>query len=152
MLQSSSGRKWKKCETLVFIAMHYQEYTSLEVKKHKVYTNSMFLFLVYWKVMASTRSVHTVRKVTVVTSTSLHSTRRPHRDHCHPGQLYHAHYTLLIGQYGARIITLALSISGSLSEHRLTQWLQTLQFCSIQNCGREYSRISASSENQLMGQ
>ena len=47
--------------------------------------------------MASTRSVHTVRKVTVVTSTSCHSTRRPHRDHCHPGQPYHAHNTLLVG-------------------------------------------------------
>ena len=34
--------------------------------------------------MTSTRS--TVRKVTVVTSTSRHGTRRPHRDHCHPGQ------------------------------------------------------------------
>ena len=55
--------------------------------------------------MASTRSVHTVRKVTVVTSTSCHSTRGPHRDHCHPGQPYHAHNTLLIGQYGARIVT-----------------------------------------------
>ena len=33
MLQSSSGRKWKKCETtLLFIAMHYQGDTSLEVK------------------------------------------------------------------------------------------------------------------------
>ena len=33
MLQSSSGWKWKKCETtLLFIAMHYWGYTSLEVK------------------------------------------------------------------------------------------------------------------------
>ena len=33
MLQSSSGRKWKKCETtLLFIVMHYRGYTSLEVK------------------------------------------------------------------------------------------------------------------------
>ena len=33
MLQSSSGRKWKKCEqTLLFIAIHYWGYTSLEVK------------------------------------------------------------------------------------------------------------------------
>ena len=33
MLQSSPGRKWKKCEqTLPFIAMHYWGYTSLEVK------------------------------------------------------------------------------------------------------------------------
>ena len=55
--------------------------------------------------MASTRSVHTVRKVTVVTSTSRHSTRGPHRDHCHPGQPYHAHNTLLIGQYGVGIVT-----------------------------------------------
>ena len=47
----------------------------------------------------------TVRKVTVVTSTSCHSTRRPHRDHRHPGQPHHAHNTLLISQYGARIIT-----------------------------------------------
>ena len=53
--------------------------------------------------VASTRS--TVRKVTVVTSTSRHRTRRPHRDHCHPGQPYHAHNTLLLGQYGARIVT-----------------------------------------------
>ena len=69
-------------------------------------TNSMFLLLVYWQLsdvgMASTRS--TVRKVTVVTSTSRHSTRRPHRDHCHPGQPY-PHNTLLVGQYGARIAT-----------------------------------------------
>ena len=55
--------------------------------------------------MVSTRSVHTVRKVTVVTSTSRHSTRGPHRDHCHPGQPYHAHNTLLVGQYGTRIVT-----------------------------------------------
>ena len=47
--------------------------------------------------MASTTSVHTVRKVTVVTSTSRHSTRRPHRDHCHPGQQYHVHNTFLVG-------------------------------------------------------
>ena len=33
MLQLSSGQKWKKCETTVlFIAMHYRGYTSLEVK------------------------------------------------------------------------------------------------------------------------
>jgi len=33
MLKSSSGWKRKKCETTsLFIAMHYQEYTSLEVK------------------------------------------------------------------------------------------------------------------------
>ena len=55
--------------------------------------------------MASNTSVHTVGKVTVVTSTSRHSTRRPHRDHCHPGQPYHAHNTLLVGEYGARIVT-----------------------------------------------
>ena len=46
-----------------------------------------------------------MEKVTVVTSASSHSTRRPHRDHCHPGQPYHAHNTLLVGQYGARIVT-----------------------------------------------
>ena len=48
-----------------------------------------------------------MRKVTVVTSTSSHSTRSPHRDHyhCHPGQPYHAHNTLLVGQYGGRIVT-----------------------------------------------
>ena len=39
------------------------------------------------------------------TSTSCHSTRGPHRDHCHPGQPYYAHNTLLIGRYGARIVT-----------------------------------------------
>ena len=55
--------------------------------------------------MASTRSVHTVRNVTVVTSTSCHSTRRQHRDHCHPRQPYHAHNTLLVDQYVARIVT-----------------------------------------------
>ena len=55
--------------------------------------------------MASTTSAHTVRKVTVVASTSCHSTRRPHRDHCHPGQPYHAHNTLLESQYGVRIVT-----------------------------------------------
>ena len=27
------------------------------------------------------------------------------QDHCHPGQPYHAHNTLLIGQYGTRIVT-----------------------------------------------
>jgi len=33
MLQLSSGRKWKKCvQTLLFIAIHYWGYTSLEVK------------------------------------------------------------------------------------------------------------------------
>ena len=33
MSQSSSGRKWKKCETtLLFIAMHYRGHASLEVK------------------------------------------------------------------------------------------------------------------------
>ena len=75
-----------------------------------------------------------------------------HRDHFHPGQPYHAHNTLLVGQYGVRIVTLVLSSSGSLSEHQPVQWLQTLQFHSVQDCGREYSRISASRENQLMGQ
>ena len=35
-----------------------------------------------------------------------------------------------------------LSSSGSLSEHQPGQWLQTLQFYSIQDCGREYSRIN----------
>ena len=53
--------------------------------------------------MASTRS--TVRKVTVVTRTSRHSTRRPQRDHCHPEKPYHAHNTFLIGQYEDRIAT-----------------------------------------------
>ena len=55
--------------------------------------------------MALTTSAHTVRKVTVVTSTSHHSTRGPHRDHFHPGQPHHAHNTLLVGQYGVRIVT-----------------------------------------------
>ena len=32
------------------------------------------------------------------------------------------------------------------------QRLQDLQFHSLQDCGREYSRISASSENPLKGQ
>ena len=41
--------------------------------------------------------------------------------------------------------------SGSLSEHQPGQWLQKLQFHSIQDYGREYSRISTSSENQLIG-
>ena len=59
-----------------------------------------------------------MRKVTVVTSTSHHSTRRPHRDHCHPGQSYNAHNTLLVGQYGVKIVILVLSSSGSLSEHQ----------------------------------
>ena len=103
--------------------------------------------------MPSTTNAHTVRKVTVVTSTSRHSTRRPHRDHCHPGQPYHAHNTLLVGQYEVRIVlTLLLSSSGSLSEHQPVQRLQTLQFHSLQDCEREFSRISAGSENQLMGQ
>ena len=69
----------------------------------------MFLLLVYWQHidagMASTSS--TVRKVTVVTSTGHHSTRRQQRDHCHPAQPYHAHAhnTFLVGQYGARTVT-----------------------------------------------
>ena len=46
-----------------------------------------------------------LRKMTVVASTSRHSTRRKHRDHCHPGQPYHVHNTLLVGQYGVRIVT-----------------------------------------------
>ena len=38
MLQLSSGRKWKKWETtLLFITMHYQGYTSLEVKGLSIY-------------------------------------------------------------------------------------------------------------------
>ena len=45
-----------------------------------------------------------------------------------------------------------LSSSDSLSEHQPVQWLQTLQFYCFQDCGREDSRISASSKNQLMGQ
>ena len=32
------------------------------------------------------------------------------------------------------------------------QWLQELQFHSFQDCGKEYPRRSATSENQLMGQ
>ena len=72
-------------------------------------TNPMYLLLAHRQLsdagMASTRSVHIVRNVTVVTSTSCHSTRRPHRGHCYPGQPYHAHNTLLVLQYGARIVT-----------------------------------------------
>ena len=45
-----------------------------------------------------------------------------------------------------------LSSSGSLSEHQPVQWLQTLQFQSSKGCGRDNSKISASSENQWMGQ
>ena len=45
-----------------------------------------------------------------------------------------------------------LSSSGSLSEHQPVKWLQNLQLYCMQDCGRKYSRISASSENQLMGQ
>ena len=48
-----------------------------------------------------------------------------------------------------QLLTLVFSSSGSLSEHQPGQWLQNLQFHSIQDCGREYSRISASSENQF---
>ena len=54
---------------------------------------------------ASTTSAHTVRKVTVVASTSRHGTRRPHIDHCPSGQPYHAHNTVLVGHYGVRIVT-----------------------------------------------
>ena len=55
------------------------------------------------------------------------------------------------------LLTAVLSSSGSLSEYLPGQWLQNLhlhsfQFYSIQDCGREYTRIGASSENQLMGQ
>ena len=43
MLQSSSGRKWKKCEqTLLFIAMHHWGYTSLEVKSSYGYPLVLF--------------------------------------------------------------------------------------------------------------
>ena len=35
-----------------------------------------------------------------------------------------------------------MSSSGSLAEQKPGQWLQTLQFHSIQDCGREYFRIS----------
>ena len=45
-----------------------------------------------------------------------------------------------------------LSSCGSLSVHQPVQWLQNLQFYSLQDCGRVYSRVSASSENQIMGQ
>ena len=38
-----------------------------------------------------TAGVHSVRNVTVATSTSLPSPRRSYRGHCHPGQPYHVH-------------------------------------------------------------
>ena len=55
---------------------------------------------------------------------------------------------------GSRIVTYfrVLSSSGSLSEHQPVQRLQTFEFHYLQDCGREYSRISASSANHLMGQ
>ena len=74
-----------------------------------VYKLQVVILLVYGQLsdtgMVSTRNVHNVRKMTVVTSTSRHNTKRPHRDHCHPGQSYHAHKTLFIDQYGAKIVT-----------------------------------------------
>ena len=47
--------------------------------------------------------------------------------------------------------TLVFSNSGSPSEHQPVQRLQNLQSNSIQDCGREYSRISASSASHNSG-
>ena len=41
--------------------------------------------------------VHSVRNVTVATSTSLPSPRRSYRGHCHPGQPYHVHILCILG-------------------------------------------------------
>ena len=43
--------------------------------------------------------VHSVRNVTVATSTSLPSPRRPYRGQCHPGQPYHVHIHCILGLY-----------------------------------------------------
>ena len=69
------------------------------------------------------------------------------QDNCHPGQPYHALITLLVGQYGVRIVTyssviklwftLRASASAAAPESPILL---------------EYSRVSASSENQIMGQ
>ena len=50
-----------------------------------------------------------------------------------------------------QLLTSVLLNSRLLSEHQPVQWLQSFQFHSLQDCGRKYCRISASSENQLMG-
>ena len=100
--------------------------------------------------MASTRSVHTVRKATVVTSTSCHSTRSPHRDHCYPGQLYHAHITFCVGQYGARIVTYS-SVVKLLFTLRASARAVAPE-SPISFLRRLWTRVSASSENQFIGQ
>ena len=60
----------------------------------------------------------------------------------------HITLCLLVSMGLGKLLTLVLSSSGSVSEHQPMQWLQTLQFYSMQDCGKEYSRISANSENQ----
>ena len=51
-----------------------------------------------------------------------------------------------------QLLTPVLSSFCSLSERRPGQWLQNLRFHSLQDCGTEYFRISASSESQWDGQ
>ena len=50
-----------------------------------------------------------------------------------------------IGSMNGRQLTLVFASSGFLSEQQPGQWLQDLQFYSLQDCGKEHSRISASS-------
>ena len=78
---------------------------------HQQYRKSMFLLLLttsdhqWCWYMASINpfllfaGVHSVRNVTVATSTSLPSPRRSYRGNCHPGQLYHVHILCSLGLY-----------------------------------------------------
>ena len=93
--------------------------------------------------------------MTVVTSTWRHSTKGAKQDPCHQRQPYNAHNTLLIGQYGVRIVTyfsvvrlwftLRASASAAVPE------LPILFHALPSRLWKEYSRVRASSENQLMG-
>ena len=69
-------------------------------------------FCCYWQLLTTNGAgirlqfllftgIHSVRNVTVATSTSLPSPRRSHRGHCHLGQLYHVHILCILGLYKA---------------------------------------------------
>ena len=85
------------------------------------------------------------------TSTSCHSIRGPHRDHCHPGQPYHARNTLLVGQYGVRIVTYSSVVKLWFTRRASARAVAPDSPIPFPH-GREFSKISASSENQLMAQ
>ena len=71
---------------------------------------SMFLLLVYWQLLMLVWlqlevSILWGKWQQLLIPVIIHSTRRPHRDHCYPGQPHPVHNTLLIGQYEATILT-----------------------------------------------